>query len=274
MSGADHFDVLELNPYSKAGSAIDRSQAVKDFLTIQDALRNAGVTISSYEAPAGCQDGVFTANWGLCRGDTVVLSSLPNQRKAEEPHAHTALSILGFRVIKAPFRFSGQGDALPCGNILFAGSGYRTDPRMHDVLASELGYEVVSVEAIPHRDAAGHPVINRLTGLPDSFFYDIDLAISVISPDLIAWFPGAFTPASQERIRQTQVRKIEVTREDAYNFGCNLVSTGHTVIMGSAAPTLTHSLQAEGLQVITVDVAELPKGGGFIRCTTLTLDND
>jgi N-dimethylarginine dimethylaminohydrolase len=45
------------------------------------------------------------------------------------------------------------------------------------------------------------------------------------------------------------------------------------VIMGSRAPKLKNNLLAHGLKVIDLDIAELLKGGGFIRCTSLTLDN-
>lgn len=273
MSGADYFDVVALNPYSFYTTPVDRSQAKRDFATIQKALRKAGITIESVPAPKGCQDGIFTANWGITRGDVAVLSSLPAQRAAEEAFAKAALEQRGFRVLKPPYRFSGQGDALPCGDFLFAGSGYRTDPRVHDFLAAELGYQVISVNAVPQLNEQGQPVINELSGWPDSFFYDIDLAISILSPELIAWFPGAFTPESQAAIRATPMRKIEVSEQDAMNFACNLVSTGSHVVMGNRAPDLQKAIEAEGLQVTTVDVRELLKGGGFIRCTTLTLDN-
>lgn len=274
MSGADYFDVVDLNPYSHHASPVHRDQAKADFSSIQAALVDAGVAVESVPAPAGCQDGIFTANWGLCRGKVAVLSSLPPQRSAEEAFAKAALIERGFRVIKPPYRFSGQGDALPCGDYLFAGSGYRTDKRVHELLAAELGYEVISVEAVPELDEQRQPVINRLSGWPDSFFYDIDLAISVLAPDLIAWYPAAFTPASQAAIRATSVRKIEVAEPDAMNFACNLVSTGAHVVMGDQAPTLAAAIRAAGLEVTTVAVQELTKGGGFIRCTTLTLDNE
>jgi N-dimethylarginine dimethylaminohydrolase len=71
------------------------------------------------------------------------------------------------------------------------------------------------------------------------------------------------------------IEKIEVTLEEAMEaFACNLLSTGETVVMGSNAPQLKAAIEAQGLTVITVELEELAKGGGFIRCTTLTLDND
>jgi N-dimethylarginine dimethylaminohydrolase len=206
------------------------------------------------------------------RGDTALMSSLPGPRQGEQAPAERALRDLGKRIVKAPYRFSGQGDSLPCGNLLFAGSGYRTDPRMHQFVADELGYEVIGVQAVPQLDAHDHPVTNPLTGWPDSFFYDLDLGISILGPDLIAWCPQAWTAESQAKIRATPVGKIEVDHDEALGFACNLVSTGRTVIMSGHAPKLKAAVEAKGLATITIETRELAKGGGFIRCTTLTLD--
>jgi N-dimethylarginine dimethylaminohydrolase len=275
MSGPTYFAVKELNPYSDQANQPDPGKAAAEFAAVKAAVERAGVKIIQVDAPEGCQDGIFTANWGLCRSDTCILSSLPNARKAEEPYAEQVLKNLGKRVIRPPFRFSGQGDALPCGNLLFTGSGYRNDPRIHQFLKDTFGYEIVPLQAVPELDQSGKPVINHVTGLPDSFFYDIDLAVSILRKDLIAWCPEALMPESQERMRRMPIEKIEVTLEEAMGaFACNLLSTGETVVMGSNAPQLKAAIEAQGLTVITVELEELAKGGGFIRCTTLTLDND
>lgn len=275
MSGVDYFSVEELNPYSHKNSQPDLKRAEAEFLSIKTALETAGVTVVKVAPPEGCQDAIYTANWGLVRGDTVVLSSLPNMRQKEESFARQHLESLGKKTIAAPYHFSGQGDALPCGDLLFAGQTYRTDPRMHQFLADELGFNVISLETIPVLDENNKPVINTVTGWPDSFFYDIDLAISVLTPTLIAWCREAFTPESQAKIDAlTEIDKIEVSYEEATKgFACNLVSTGEIVIMSNHAPKFKAALEAKGLKTVTPEITELAKGGGYIRCTTLTLDN-
>ena len=275
MSGTDFFSVQELNPYSDSANQPDPSTAATEHQAIADALTQAGVTVKKVAAPENCQDGVYTANWGLTRGNTVVLSYLPNMRRAEQPYAEKTLADLGFQTLKAPYRFSGQGDALPCGNYLLCGSVYRTDPLMQDFLASELGYEVIGLQTVPALDPTGAPIINKVTGWPDSFFYDIDLAISVLTPNLIAWCPEAFTTESQEKIRTLPLDKIEVSYKEATEgFACNLVSTGEVVVMSDMAPELRSAIEAKGLTTVHPPITELAKGGGYIRCTTLTLDND
>jgi N-dimethylarginine dimethylaminohydrolase len=202
------------------------------------------------------------------------------------PYADSTLRSQGLETVRVPgeLHFSGQGDALPCGNYLFAGYGYRSDKAVHSFLADTLGYEVISLQAVPQRKwfGLGPAVINKASGWPDSFYYDIDLAISVLrSPSgsqkgLIAWCPAAFTPASRQLLRDFDgVDKIEVSLKEARKaFACNLVSTGEKVIMSARAPQLRAAIEARGLQTITPEITELAKGGGYIRCTTLTLDNE
>jgi N-dimethylarginine dimethylaminohydrolase len=272
MSGADYFQVEELNPYSHQSDQPNIEQAKTEHANIRQAIENAGIEVVKIDAPAGCQDGIYTANWGLCRGNKVVLSSLPNRRQAETPFAEKALREIGKEIITPPYLFSGQGDALPCGNLLLAGTGYRTDPRVHSFLAEHLGYKVVSLQTVPELNDQGQPVINKVTGLPNSFFYDIDLAISVLTPELIAWCPEAFNEESQTKIQSLNLDKIEVSLDEAQNhFACNLISSGETVIMSSSAPKLKAAIEAHGLSVVTPEIMELAKGGGYIRCVTLSL---
>lgn len=277
MSGVDYFDDrAAINPFMRADLAIDRASAQAEHDSIRAALESAGVTVVQIAPPADCQDGVYTANWALVSGDTAIMSVLPNARKGEERYAERVLREHGKRIVTVPdgLRFSGQGDALPCGKYLLCGSGYRSDRAVHQFLAQTLDYEIVSLRTIPERDATGAPVINAASGWPDSFFYDIDLAIAVLRDDLIAWCPEAFTPESQETMRALPLRKIEVSLDEAVRgFACNLVSTGETVVMSDHAPQLQAAIEAEGIRTVTPAISELVKGGGYIRCTTLTLTN-
>ncbi len=277
MSGANYFnDGFAINALMDSSNPVNLVKAKKEHDSIKHAMQSIGTEVVQIHPPRGCQDGVYTANWALCRGDTVVMASLPNKRTDEEDYAAHVLSNLGKRLVFLPkgLKFSGQGDALPCSNYLFAGTGYRTDKEVHSFLAKNLDYNVISLRAIPTLDKQKKPVINKVTGWPDSFFYDIDLAIAVLSPNLIAWCRDAFTPESQAKIDKiTDIDKIEVSYEEAVEgFACNLVSNGEAVVMSHYAPKLKKDVEAAGFKTITIPATELFKGGGYIRCTTLTLD--
>jgi N-dimethylarginine dimethylaminohydrolase len=284
MSGVDYFDdQAAINPFMDASVAIDREQAAHEHRAIQAAFESAGITVHKVDPPVDCQDGVYAANWGLERNGTVVLASLPNARKGEEPYAEQIFTQQGKTVVHVPdgLHFSGQGDALPCGNLLFCGSGYRSDAKAQAFVAETLGYERIQLQTIPERDENGQPVINSYSGWPDSFFYDIDLALSILKAPqgdqkgLIAWCPDAFMPESQEILRNLDtVDKIEVSYRDATEvYACNLVSTGEHVIMNQGAAEFEAALREHGLTPVTLSNTELAKGGGSIRCTSVTVSN-
>jgi len=281
MSDANHFSTDQpINPYYHH-EPIDYDKAIREHTAVRDLLIQAGVKVVTVPSPNDCQDGVYTANWALVRGDKAVLASLPNARKNEEAYAEKILTDLGKTVIHLPdgLKFSGQGDALACGNFLFCGSGYRSDSEAQKFVAETLGYERIQLQAVPQYDSAGKTVTNQASGWADSFFYDIDMAIAIIKAPvgdqkgLIAYCPEAFMPDSRELLETFDaVDKIEVSIDEATNFATNLVSTGETVIMGAHTPQLSEELRRHGLTVLTPEITELSKGGGFIRCMTLTLD--
>jgi len=281
MSDAKNFSNDQpINPYYHVES-IDCDRASAEHDNIRHLLLIAGVNVTTVPSPINCQDGVYTANWALIRGDTAVLSKLPNAREAEQKYAEKVLKDLGKKIVYIPdgLRFSGQGDALACGNLLFCGSGYRSDEQAQKIAAEALGYTRIQLKTLPKLGDNGEPIINAASGWPDSFFYDIDLAIAIIKspsdsePGLIAYCPDAFTTDSRELLANLDtVDKITVSIDEAKNgFATNLLSTGETVIMSAHAPQLTADLRARGLKVLTPDITELAKGGGYIRCMTLTI---
>ncbi len=281
MSSARYFsNEQQINPYYH-NESIDASGAMREHQAIQRLLEQAGVVVTRVDAPSDSQDGVYTANWALVRGQKAVLARLPNARKTEEVWAKTQLEAMGIEVITVPdgLKFSGQGDALACGNLLFCGSGYRADSEAQAFAADILGYERIQLQTIPQLDAEGNPVINAHSGWPDSFYYDIDLALSIIKPPtpttkgVIAYCPEAFTPESQTILAsRNDIETIIVSEHEAKEaFACNLVSTGSAVVMSAHAPLLQAELERRGFEVLTPEIHELAKGGGYIRCTTLTL---
>ena len=281
MSDALHFSNEQpINPYYHHES-IDLSQAQAEHDHIREMLVQAGVEVVLVPSPATSQDGVYTANWALVRGNKAVLARLPAARQTEQPHARQVLEAMGIEVHELPegMHFSGQGDALPCGELLFCGSQYRSDPEAQAMAADVLGYRRIQLQAKPQLDAAGQPVTNASSGWPDSFYYDIDLALSIIKgPEngekgLIAYCPEAFTDESQRLLAELdEVDKIIVSEHEAKDaFACNLVSTGSTVVMSAHAPEFARQLTARGLTLLQPEIHELVKGGGYIRCTTLTL---
>ena len=275
VSGADYFtDDYKINPYYTE-TKINREKAIAEHARIVECFREAGIEIIKVDPPKGCQDGVYTANWAIVKDGIAVMARLPEARKGEEAYARKKLEEQGIKTYLVPenYLYSGQGDSLRCGKYLFAGRGYRSDPEAQTFVADKLGLELIQVHANPQLNADGSIHINPATNHADSFWYDLDLAISIIDEHTIAYCPGALDEESNKKLEAIQdLDKIIVDYDECTKgFACNLVSTGKHVIMSANAPKLKSSLEARGLICITPEITELLKGGGYIRCISLWL---
>ena len=75
---------------------------------------------------------------------------------------------LGYRIedLPQPWRFSGQGDALVCGDLVFCGAGYRSDEAALEYAAQHFGLERIQLQTLPLLDGSGDPVTNVVSGWP------------------------------------------------------------------------------------------------------------
>lgn len=276
VSDARYLEPKGINAYENTGDQPDLEASIAEHEGAIKAYRQAGIKIEKVPAPENCQDGVFTANWGLTWEGRALLSRLPNLRQGEEPHAEQALKTLGFETRRAGVLFSGQGDALIIGgNRVLLGDGYRSDASVAGEIREFLGLEPIVVRAKPKRrfGSLGPPVRNKVTGLWDSYFYDLDIAVGVIKPNLLAVCFDGLTNHGKAAMRSLKdVEIIPVSEYEAkVGLACNLVSTGETVIMSNAAPRLAADLRAHGMEVVPLTNRQLCKSGGGFRCISLSL---
>lgn len=278
VSDANHLAVKGINAYEHTADQPDVNLAINEHQTAVAAFRAAGITVEQVTSPDQCQDGIFTANWGLTWNGKALLSRLPNLRQAEEMYADLSLRKLGFETRRASVLFSGQGDSLIIGGgRVLIGNGYRTDPAVAGEIRDYLGLEPIIVRAKPKRGlfGLGPAVKNKVTGLYDSYYYDLDLAVAVIKPNLLAVCLDALTGEGKEAVLGLKdVEIIPVSEHEAKDgLACNLISTGETVVMIDQAPKLAADLRARGLNVVTLPNHEIRKGGGSFRCISLTLNS-
>ena len=60
-----------------------------------------------------------------------------------------------------------------------------------------------------------------------------------------------------------------VSSADAYVLGLNAVSDGRHVVLPAAATGFAAQLRDAGFEPVGVDLSELLKGGGSVKCCTL-----
>jgi N-dimethylarginine dimethylaminohydrolase len=197
---------------------------------------------------------VYAANGALVVGDWAVVARFAFPQRAGEAAAHAEwLTRRGFEPMFTRHVNEGQGDLLVVGSIILAGYGFRTDRRAHDEVAHLTGLPVVSLELVDPR------------------FYHLDTALAVLDDTTVAYYPPAFSPQARAQVRSTFPDAIEVGSADAYALGLNVVSDGRHVLLPAGATGFAAQLSQAGFEPIGIDLSELLKGGGSVKCCTLEL---
>ena len=79
----------------------------------------------------------------------------------------------------------------------------------------------------------------------------------------------AFSADARTRLATLFGDAIVVGRADADVLGLNAVSDGRHVVLPTAATGFAAQLRHAGFEPIGVDLSELLKGGGAVKCCTL-----
>ncbi len=256
MSSPDHFEVVSrLNPWMNPDEPVDRGKAIRQWSSLVDVYERLGHIVDVVPAAAGLPDMVFAANAGVSidgRVMTAVMAS--KERTGEQDHYRKWFDAAGFDQVYTPNHVNeGEGDFLFTGEVLLAGTGFRTDVRAHQDAQAFFDVETVTLQLVDPR------------------WYHLDTALFVLSPEVVVWYPEAFSPDSQSELEQRFPDSIRATTADALAFGLNSTADRNRIVMPSSARELADRLATDGVEVHTVDLSELLKAGGSVKCCTLDI---
>ena len=255
MGAPPHFAVAyAINPWMEPDKPTDTPLAVVQWERLRSLLTDLGHRVDLVDPVPGLPDMVFAAN-GATVVDGRVLSAKFRypQRSAEAPAYLDWLAGHGYPVREARFVNEGEGDLLPTGERILAGTGFRTDLRAHAEAAEYFGRPVVSLNLV------------------DPYFYHLDTALAVLDHEEIMYYPGAFSAQSRSVLRELYPTAIRATRADAAVFGLNAISDGRNVLLSQAAVHLAERLRDAGFEPTGIDLPELLKAGGGAKCCALEL---
>ena len=260
MCPPDHYGIeYEINPWMNRSLAAVRDRAFVQWTLLRDTLLSLGAGVEQLDPVAGLPDLVFTANAGLVYGDRFLSSRFRHpQRAAESPVFDAWFAAHGFRVAHLPdgLFHEGAGDALFCGDALFAGYRPRSDATAHQWVAGHLGVRCLPLELVNPR------------------YYHLDTCFCPLAPGVAIFHPAAFD-AYGLRVLQAHVPTlVPVGADEAERFGCNAVVVGRTVVHNSRCPQLGAALAAHGYRSVEVELDEFLKAGGSAKCLTLRLDGE
>ncbi len=260
MCPPDHYGIeYEINAWMSRERQADHALAVKQWNALDALLREVGAEISLLRPVQGLPDLVFTANAAMVYRDRAIPARFRHvQRQGEESHYESWLREHGFRIEPPPEDedFEGAGDALFCGDTLFAGYRMRSDARGHQEIGKMLGVRVIPVELV------------------DPYYYHIDTCFCPLAPGVAIYYPGAFDDYGRYALEHAVEELIEVRHEEAERFACNAVVVGRTVVTNSGCPALHAELKRRGFEPRETPLSEFVKAGGSAKCLTLRLDGE
>jgi len=256
MTRPEHFTVeYAINPWMDISVPVDTSRAVAQWERLCEVYRSLGHTVDVVPAVPGLPDMVYAANGATVVDGVAYAARFKYPQRAGEAAAYTAwLEAAGFGPVRpATVTNEGEGDFLVCGERILAGTGFRTDLGAHAELAAVTGRPVVTLELV------------------DPQYYHLDTALAVLDDDIVAYYPGAFSADSRRLLEELYPDAIIATDADAAVLGLNAVSDGFHVVLTAAATGLIEKLRERGFDPIGVDLSELLKGGGSVKCCTLEI---
>ncbi|WP_368666372.1 dimethylargininase [Micromonospora sp. BL4] len=254
MCSPEHFAVeYAINPWMDVTTPVDRELAVKQWDRLRETLVGLGHQVHLLTPERGLPDMVYAANGGFVVDGSVYGARFKHEQRAAEAALHHAFyESQGWRFIAPSETNEGEGDFAYVpeahGGLILAGHGFRTEIPAHAEAQEALGRPVVSLRLIDPR------------------FYHLDVALAAIDDSNVVYFPGAFSAASQRVLTQLFPDAVIADDEDAMAFGLNLVSDGANVVLNSEATRLAGKLKAAGYNPVPVELAELKKGGGSVKC--------
>jgi N-dimethylarginine dimethylaminohydrolase len=253
-----HFAVAyAINPWMDAAIPADPARALRQWEALRRTYLDLGHRVDVIAPEPGLPDMVFAANGGLVVGGRALGARFAHPERGPEGPAYqrwfqAAVDDGGLKEAVVPVATNeGEGDFLVVGDLILAGHGYRTQPAAHAEAQEFFGVPVISLRLVDPR------------------YYHLDTALAVLDDRTVAYYPGAFSEGSREVLRHLFPDAVLATAEDAAVLGLNAVSDGRNVVLSDRATGLAEELRLRGFTPVGVDLSELLKAGGGVKCCTL-----
>ncbi|MFD3543453.1 dimethylargininase [Streptomyces sp. NPDC058662] len=251
-----HFKVTySINPWMDPTKPVDLPLAHAQWEDLRDRYRALGHTVETLVPDPALPDMVFAANGALVVDGRVLGARFAHPERAPEAGIHLDwFRGHGFQDVHEPSHVNeGEGDFAVTATYILAGRGFRSSPLSHDEAQEFFGRPVIGLDLVDPR------------------YYHLDTALSVLDGDEVMYYPPAFSPGSRAVLARLFPDALIAESADAAALGLNAVSDGRHVLLPQAATGLLAPLRDRGFEPIPMDLGELLKGGGSVKCCTQEL---
>ncbi|MFE5854141.1 dimethylargininase [Streptomyces sp. NPDC056500] len=258
MCPPTHFKVTySINPWMDPAKPVDLQLALAQWEDLRDRYRALGHTVELLEPQPDLPDMVYAANGATVIDGRVLGARFAHREREGEAVAHLDwFRSAGYTKIHEPLHINeGEGDFAVTSSYVLAGRGFRSSPLSHDEAQEFFGRPVIGLDLVDPR------------------YYHLDTALSVLdeAADEVMYYPEAFSPGSRSVLARLFPDALIAQEEDAAALGLNAVSDGRHVLLPQAALGLFAQLRDRGYEPMGMDLGELLKGGGSVKCCTQEL---
>lgn len=255
MCRPDYFTVsYRINPWMFPEEPTNQQRAIDQWESLHSTYLSLGIDVELIDPIPGLPDMVYAANGGFVIDGIAYGAKFRHPERQPEGPAYLAyLQSLGLDPKPAREVNEGEGDFLLVGETILAAYGFRSESHSHAEVAKVFAREVLTLRLV------------------NPSYYHLDTALAVLDQNTIAYLPEAFDEASQATLKERYPDAILANEDDAAWLGLNLYSDGHNVVMAQQATTLRADIERRGFAVYPVDMSELLRGGGGVKCCTLEL---
>src|SRR3954465_15656254 len=174
-----------INPWMDPTGPYDNALAISQWESLRQTFLELGHTVELIDPLPGLPDMVFAANGGtIVDGRALGVQFRDAERADEAPAYASVFAGAGFEVEMPKHTNEGEGDILLAGDVLLAGTGFRTSHASHAETQEALQRPVISLQ------------------LADPADHHLHTALCVLDDTNVAYLPSAFSPGSQAVLRQ------------------------------------------------------------------------
>jgi N-dimethylarginine dimethylaminohydrolase len=246
----------------------DVPRALNQMDRVSHVFESLGVEILEIPPQKGAQDQVYTANIGMCIGNTFVLANYkaPGRAIEVEP-ARKYLTSLGYNCIQPPFFFEGEADCKKWKDgIYFGGYGLFSTNEAFDWIEKQCGVRILRVKEM--EEAQFHIDCSLMVVDEENFI----VSRKGISKESLALLKKCgnvvLAPDGIETTGITNGVKIENKR-----IYCSGAFNPEQPDYRKAMEWLLEAMDKLNYTVIFLDVDSLNPSGADLSCTVCNMEN-
>lgn len=230
---------------------IDKELAIKQFDDMVEALEKEGVRCHFLDPISGATEQKDTRDIGIISSKGAIAGHFKKDIRMGEVASFIKFCVEnGIPLLKYGIPFEGGDFFFLDEKRCLVGIGQRSEIRANEI------------EALLKRDVE---LVHHVTS------HHLDAVFNIVSPTLVVANTKYF--AEQDYLKDKDV--IELDDQDVWDMSANfLLLEENKVMADKGCHKFNEKLRAKGVEVIEVDVSELKKNGGSIRCMTLELLRD